>query len=72
MKKTSCTKAVRKATGLGLRDGKAITDRILDREAFEIPVPTNEDAIALARELHAIGVIVESPSHREGSFGGDV
>jgi ribosomal protein L7/L12 len=56
-KKVACTQIVRAATGLGLADGKRVTDGVLDGEIQRISVASLEDANQLAKALIEIGAI---------------
>jgi ribosomal protein L7/L12 len=53
--KVESTKIIRAATGLGLAEGKAITDAILTGEVQLIHVVSESAAHELARDLSKIG-----------------
>ena len=64
--KVACTNTIRAATGLGLAEGKAVTDAVLDREIRRITVPDPLAAQQLAHdltELGAIASVVETSSN---------
>ena len=64
--KVACTNTIRAATGLGLAEGKAMTDAVLNREIQRIAVPDRLAAQQLARdltELGAIASVVETSGH---------
>jgi ribosomal protein L7/L12 len=56
-KKIACTKIVRAATGLGLADGKRITDGVLARTPQFIAVHSDDMAQRLVRDLTEIGAV---------------
>ena len=56
--KVACTKIVRAATGLGLAEGKRVTDGVLDGKVQRVLVPSMEAAYRLADELTQINAIV--------------
>jgi hypothetical protein len=55
--KVSCTKLVRARLGLDVRDGKQITDDILQRIVRRLELPTNAEATSLVLELAKIGAL---------------
>jgi ribosomal protein L7/L12 len=55
--KVACTKIVRSFTGLGLAEGKKVTDGVLNGEIQRISVASFENATLLAQALIEIGAI---------------
>jgi len=55
--KVACTDIVRAASGLGLVDGKRITDGVLSGNVQRVSVPSAETALRLVHELIEIGAI---------------
>ena len=55
--KVKCTKTVRAAIGLGLAEGKAVTDAVLRGEAQRIVIPDDLAAQRLVDELTQLGAI---------------
>jgi ribosomal protein L7/L12 len=55
--KVSCTKLVRARLGLGLRDGKQVTDDILQGTVRRFELPSEVEAASLVRELTRIGAL---------------
>jgi hypothetical protein len=53
----SCTKLVRSRLGLDLRDGKQVTDDILQGTVRRIELASDEEAASLVAELTRIGVL---------------
>jgi hypothetical protein len=57
--KVSCTQMFQRHLGLGLRAAKERTDRILDREALVVSVPTVVDAEHLVGRAREIGLTAD-------------
>jgi ribosomal protein L7/L12 len=55
--KVACTEIVRAASGLGLADGKRITDGVLAGTTQRIAVPSDDIAQRLVRNLAEIGAV---------------
>jgi ribosomal protein L7/L12 len=55
--KVSCTKLLRSRLGLGLRDGKQMTDNILARSTQRIELQTDAAAMSLVSDLAKIGAL---------------
>lgn len=55
--KIACTKTMQAASGLGLKDAKAITDAVLEGETCTISVGTHAEAENLVADLERLGVI---------------
>ena len=62
--KVACTRIVRAASGLGLVDGKRVTDGVMTGNIQRIPGPSIERAQRLVRDLTEIGAVaavIENP-----------
>ena len=55
--KVACTNIVRAASGLGLADGKQVTDEVLAGKAQYVSVPSVAIARQLVQDLVAIGAV---------------
>jgi hypothetical protein len=55
--KVRCTDIVRAASGLGLVDGKRVTDGVLSGDVQHVLVPSAEIAQRLVNELAEIGAV---------------
>lgn len=55
--KVGCTNTIRAITGLGLVEGKEITDAVLKGETRRIAIPDYRTAQMLAQELVGLGAI---------------
>jgi hypothetical protein len=61
--KISCTNLLRDRLGLGLREAKACTDRILDGEFVTLSIADRQVAVRLAEELRALGADATVTEH---------
>ncbi|HLH24310.1 MAG TPA: ribosomal protein L7/L12 [Chloroflexota bacterium] len=66
LKKVSSTKLLRQKAGLGLKDAKDCTDRLLAGETVRVAVSSLATAEDLAREATALG----ADAHAEPGSGG--
>ncbi len=62
--KVSMTQVIRELGGLGLREAKSCTDRVLDGGVVDIKVSNTSDAEEMVRELWAAGADAEVAKDR--------
>jgi len=60
LQKIAMTTLIRDQSEFGLADSKACTDRLLDGDVVEIPMPSRSAAERLALDLTAIGAVAHA------------